>query len=219
MSLAELLQSYGTHYFQALLSTWYMTILAYLAAMLVAILVTVMRICPFRPLRTLGNFYTQIFRNIPGVALLVFIVYALPNLQIIFDYRSCVIVTTILVASSFASENFMSGINTIRVGEIEAARSVGLSFLQVIRHIVIPQALRASVPTMTNLLIGVMLTTALGSQVPLKPEELTGVVSYINTRTPGGIATFLISAVGYAATAFVIGLLGNRLDKRVRILR
>lgn len=87
----------------------------------------------------------------------------------------------------------MSGINTVGVGQVEAARSLGMSFSRILAKIVIPQALRSSVLPMTNLFIAVMLTTALGSQVPLKPQELTGVVSYINTRSLGGVAAFFIS--------------------------
>ena len=49
--------------------------------------------------------------------------------------------------------------------------------------------------------------------------ELTGVVSYVNTRVTGGILAFLISAIGYAGTALVIGAVGNRIDKKVRIYR
>lgn len=113
----------------------------------------------------------------------------------------------------------MSGINTIGVGQIEAARSIGLSFGQIIRKIVIPQALRTTVLPMTNLLIAVMLTTSLGSQVPLDPQELTGVVSYINTRDAGGVLAFAISAAGYALTALAIGFAGNRIDRKVRIER
>ena len=64
-----------------------------------------------------------------------------------------------------------------------------------------------------------LLTTALGSQVPLKPQELTGVVSYINTRSLGGVAAFFISALGYLGTAFVVSHIGNYIDKKVRILR
>jgi glutamate transport system permease protein len=113
----------------------------------------------------------------------------------------------------------MSGINTIGVGQIEAARSLGLTFTQILRKIVIPQALRSAVLPMTNLLIAVMLTTALGSQVPLSPPELTGLVSVINTQVSGGITTFFISALGYALSALAIGYVGNAIDKRVRILR
>ncbi|MDM8301377.1 amino acid ABC transporter permease [Collinsella tanakaei] len=219
MGLTELLSIYGQDYLTALLTTWWMTAVSFAFVMVLSVLVTVMRISPLKPLRIVGDLYVQVFRNIPGVALLVIIVYALPNLRVVLDYTTCVIVTTVLMGSAFGSENFMSGINTIGVGQIEAARSLGLTFRQIITQIVIPQALRSAVLPMTNLLIAVMLTTALGSQVPMSPEELTGVVSYINTRSTGGILAFLIAALGYVGTALAIGFIGNRLDRKVRILR
>lgn len=219
MGISELLSTYGQDYLNGLLVTWGMTAASFAMVMALAVLITVMRVSPFRPLRMVGDLYVQVFRNIPGVALLIIIVYALPNLRVVLDYRTCVVATTVLMGSAFGSENFMSGINTIGVGQIEAARSIGLSFDQILRKIVIPQALRTTVLPMTNLLIAVMLTTALGSQVPLNPRELTGVVSFVNTRATGGILAFLISALAYVGSAFVIGLVGNRIDKKVRILR
>lgn len=219
MGISELLSTYGQDYLNGLLVTWGMTAASFAMVMALAVLITVMRVSPFRPLRMVGDLYVQVFRNIPGVALLIIIVYALPNLRVVLDYRTCVVATTVLMGSAFGSENFMSGINTIGVGQIEAARSIGLSFGQILRKIVIPQALRTTVLPMTNLLIAVMLTTALGSQVPLNPRELTGVVSFVNTRATGGVLAFLISALAYVGSAFVIGLVGNRIDKKVRILR
>lgn len=219
MGISELLSTYGQDYLNGLLVTWGMTAASFAMVMVLAVLITVMRVSPFRPLRMVGDLYVQVFRNIPGVALLIIIVYALPNLRVVLDYRTCVVATTVLMGSAFGSENFMSGINTIGVGQIEAARSIGLSFGQILRKIAIPQALRTTVLPMTNLLIAVMLTTALGSQVPLNPRELTGVVSFVNTRATGGILAFLISALAYVGSAFVIGLVGNRIDKKVRILR
>ncbi len=206
-------------YVQALLGTWWMSLVSFAFAMLLALIITVFRVCPIKPLRVVGDLYVQIFRNIPGVSLLIILVYALPYLKIVMDYRFCVIVTVILVASAFGSENFMSGINTIGVGQIEAARSLGMGFGKMLRLVVIPQALRSAVLPMTNLAVAVLLTTALGSQVPLSPPELTGLVSYINTRTVGGILPFVISALMYAGTAFVIGVIGNAIDKKVRIVR
>ena len=70
------------------------------------------------------------------------------------------------------------------------------------------------------LLIATMLTTALGSQVPLNPQELTGLVSYITTRSTGaGILPFVVSAACYAGTSVLLGLAGNAIDKKVRIVR
>jgi glutamate transport system permease protein len=197
-----------------------MTAICFAIAMVLSIFITVMRVSPIKPLRVVGDLYVQIFRNIPGVSLLIIVAYALPNLQVVLPWKACVEVTVVLLASAFGSENFMTGINAIGVGQIEAARSIGLTFGQTMSKVVIPQALRSAVLPMTNLLIATMLTTALGSQVPLNPQELTGLVSYITTReTAIGILPFVISAAFYAGTSVLLGLLGNRIDKKVRVVR
>ncbi len=219
MGIGELFSTYGENYLQALLQTWSMTAVSFACAMAIALAITVFRVSPIKPLRITGDLYVQIFRNIPGVSLLVIITYALPYLGLTLDYKTCAMVTITMVVAAFASENLMTGINTIGVGQIEAARSIGLSFGQILRHVVIPQAVRSVILPMTNLLIGTLLTTALASQVPLKPPELTGMVSYVNSRSVGGISAFFISAIGYAGTSLAIGYVGNLIDKKVRILR
>ena len=219
MSIQALLTEYGDKYLQALLTTWRLTAVSFAAAFLIGIAVTVLRVCPIKPLRMAGDLYVQIFRNIPGAALLILLVYALPYLQVIFPYDVCVMIATILIPSAFCSEHLMSGMNTIPPGQIEAARALGLSFFQMIRRIIIPQALRSTVLPMTNLLVATMLTTSLASQVPMKPQDLTRIVSYINTRAAGGVTAFIISAALYCATALLIGRAGSLIDRKVRILR
>lgn len=219
MGISDLLGKYGSQYFEALLTTWRLTAVSFAAAFLIGILITVARVSPIRPLRFFGDLYVQIFRNIPGAALLILLVYALPYLQVVLPYDVCVTAATILIPSAFASEHLMSGMNTIAPGQIEAARSLGLTFPQMIRRIIIPQALRSSVLPMTNLLVATMLTTSLASQVPMRPRELTGLVSYINTHDTGGVMAFVISAALYCLTALAIGRIGSLVDRKVRILR
>lgn len=219
MNVSELLTQYGDKYILALLTTWKLTAFAFALAFAIGIAVTIMRICPIKPLRLVGDFYVQIFRNIPGAALLIFLVYALPYLNLVWSYYTCVLIATSLIPSAFCSEYLISGMNTIAVGQIEAARSLGMTFFQITGNVVIPQALRSSVLPMTNLLVATMLTTALASQVPLNPTDLTGIVSYINTRAVGGITAFMISALLYCTTAVIIGQLGSLIDRKVRILR
>ena len=72
---------------------------------------------------------------------------------------------------------------------------------------------------LTNLLVSTMLTTAIASQVPLNPQELTGLVAYINTHAVGGVTAFFISAALYCASAVVIGRIGSLIDRKVRIRR
>ena len=219
MGITDLLGKYGGQYFEALLTTWRLTAVSFAGAFLIGILITVARVSPIRPLRFFGDLYVQIFRNIPGAALLILLVYALPYLQVVLPYDVCVTAATILIPSAFASEHLMSGMNTIAPGQIEAARSLGLTFLQMIRRIIIPQALRSSVLPMTNLLVATMLTTSLASQVPMRPRELTGLVSYINTHDTGGVMAFVISAALYCLTALALGKIGSLVDRKVRILR
>ena len=219
MSINELLNQFGDKYIQALFTTWKLTALAFVLAFIIGVVITVIRICPIKPARVAGDFYVQIFRNIPGAALLIVLVYALPYLNLVWSYYACVLIATSLIPSAFCSEYLMAGMNTIAVGQIEAARALGMTFFQMLRNVIFPQALRASVLPMTNLLVATMLTTALASQVPLNPTDLTGIVSYINTRAVGGVTAFLISAVLYCATAVVFGQLGSLLDRKVRILR
>lgn len=217
--MIELLAEFGDKYILALLTTWKLTVLAFSAAFVIGILITVMRISPVKPLRAAGELYIQIFRNIPGASLLIVLVYALPYLNVVLSYFACVFAATALIPAAFCSEYLMAGINTIDVGQIEAARALGMNFTQMIRRIVIPQALRSSVLQMTNLLVATMLTTSLASQVPMNPTDLTGIVSHINTHAVGGVTAFLISALLYCATAVVIGQIGNLIDRKVRILR
>ncbi|MGN0978542.1 MAG: amino acid ABC transporter permease [Faecousia sp.] len=219
MSISALLSQFGEKYVLALLTTWKLTFLSFALAFIIGIVITVMRICPVKPLRLAGEFYVQIFRNIPGAALLILLVYALPYLDLVWSYYTCVLIATSLLPASFCSEYLMAGMNTIAPGQIEAARSLGMTFFQVIKNVVLPQALRSSVLPLTNLLVATMLTTALASQVPMNPMELTGLVSYINTHAVGGVTAFLISALLYCGTAVVIGQVGNWIDKKVRILR
>ena len=89
----------------------------------------------------------------------------------------------------------------------------------VITAIVLPQALRAVVQPMTSLLIALMLSTSLASQVPLPGRELTALVSKIATDSAAGIPAFMVAAAMYVATGLLIAWAGATVEKKVRILR
>ena len=219
MDISTLLTQFGDKYWLALLTTWQLTVISFAGALVLGVLLTVCRVAPVMPLRWVGDFYVQIFRNIPGAALLILLVYALPYLKVVLPYKTCVLTATTLIPAAFCSEYLMAGMNTVGKGQIEAARSLGMTFPQILKNVVMPQALRSSVLPLTNLLVATMLTTALASQVPLNPADLTGLVSYINTHAVGGVTAFFISAVLYCSTSVVIGQLGSWLDRKVRLQR
>ncbi len=199
--------------------TWKLTALSFVAGFALGMVVAVLRLLPVAPLRWAMTVYVEIFRNIPSVALLIFIVFALPDLNVLIDYEASVVLTLTLVCSAFTADYIRTGINTVAGGQAEAALSLGMRPMRVITAVVLPQALRAVVQPMTSLLIALMLSTSLASQVPLPGRELTALVSKIATDSAAGMAAFAVAAAMYVASGLLIAWAGATLEKKVRILR
>lgn len=217
--VSKLLADYGPAFGQALFLTWKLTLVSFVPGFFLGMVVTVLRLFPLPPLRFVLTVYVEIFRNIPSVALLIFIVFALPDLNVLIDYEPAVILTLTLVCSAFTADYLRSGINTVAGGQIEAALSLGMRPMRVIYSVVLPQALRAVVQPMTSLLIALMLSTSLASQVPSPGRELTALVSKIATDSAAGMAAFAVAAAMYVATGLLMAWAGAALDKKVRMLR
>jgi His/Glu/Gln/Arg/opine family amino acid ABC transporter permease subunit len=218
-SVVRLLADYGPAFGQALLLTWKLTALSFVAGFALGIVVTVALLLPLRPLRFVLTAYVEVFRNIPAVALLIFIVFALPDLHVVIDYEPSVIVTLALVCSAFTADYLRTGINTVGEGQVAAARSLGMRPLRIIASVVMPQALRSVVQPLTSLLIALMLSTSLASQVPLPGRELTALVAKIANDSAAGISAFVLAAAMYLVSGLLIAWAGATLDKKVRILR
>jgi His/Glu/Gln/Arg/opine family amino acid ABC transporter permease subunit len=217
--VSRLLAEWGPAFGQALLLTWKLTGVSFAAAFVLGIAVTVARLLPLRPLRFVLAAYVEVFRNIPSVALLIFIVFALPDLNVVIDYEPSVVLALSLVGSAFTADYLRTGINTVASGQVEAARSLGMRPPAIVASIVLPQALRSVVQPMTSLLIALMLSTSLASQVPVPGRELTGLVAKIANDSAAGISAFAVAAVLYLASALLIARAGAILEKKVRILR
>lgn len=218
-SVTRLLADYGPAFGQALLITWRLTAIAFVAGFLLGTVVTVLRLLPLRPLRFFLTGYVEIFRNIPSAVLLIFIVFALPDLNVLIDYEPSVILTLTLVCSAFTADYLRAGINTVSVGQVEAALSLGMRPMSIVSAVVLPQALRAVVQPMTSLLIALMLSTSLASQVPFPGRELTALVAKIANDSAAGMPAFAVAAVLYVASGLLIAWAGATLEKKVRILR
>lgn len=218
-SVFRLLADYGPAFGQALLLTWKFTAIAFVAGFLVGIVVTVARLLPLRPLRFVLTAYVEVFRNIPSVVLLTFIVFALPDLQVVIDYEPSVVLTLTLMCSAFTADYLRTGINTVARGQVEAARSLGMRPVVIVASVVLPQALRSVVQPMTSLLIALMLSTSLASQVPVPSRELTALVAKVANDSAAGISAFAVAAAMYLVSGLLIAWVGSIVEKKVRILR
>lgn len=218
-SVVQLLADHGPAFGEALLLTWKLTVISFVAGFALGMVITVAQLLPLRPLRFVLTGYVEVFRNIPSVALLIFIVFALPDLNVLIDFEPSVILTLTLVCSAFTADYLRTGINTVDGGQVEAARSLGMRPMVVISSVVLPQALRSVVQPMTSLLIALMLSTSLASQVPLPGRELTALVAKIANDSAAGISAFAVAAAMYLISGLLIAWAGAALEKKVRILR
>jgi polar amino acid transport system permease protein len=127
------------------------------AGIVSGLLMALLRLYGWMPLRVLARVYIDVFRSIPLLVLLVLVYYALPFVGIRLSMVSC----------AYTAEIFRAGIEAIPKGQFEAADAIGLHFFDTMRDVVLPQALRIVTPPLTSNCINVLKDTALASVVAM----------------------------------------------------
>jgi polar amino acid transport system permease protein len=165
-----------------------------------ALLVASVRLLPGKacaPIRFVSAAYTDIFRALPSILVLYLIVYGLQRAALpLFDELSVVqlcILSLSLVYGAYVAEVYRAGIESIHWSQVAASRSLGLSYAQTMRHVVVPQAVRRVFPPLLNDFIGLQKDTALISVVGLL--DMLARARFLNNSR----ATF----TGYTMAAFV----------------
>lgn len=141
----------------------------------------VLRLLGIRPLNVLIVLHVDVFRAVPQLVLIVLFYFALPYGGLTLSPAVATVAALALVLSALAEEIFWASIRAVPKGQWEAGRSTGLGFLATLGHIVLPQAIRMSVPPLTNRAIGISKGTTLGSVVAV--PEILSVTSSIEANT------------------------------------
>ena len=211
---------FGQHGGELLAAVWltvWLTVVGFSGAVVLGGILATFRVGPIPPLRWASTGFVEIFRNVPLFSLLILVVYGLPQAGVNLGRMGSVITCMIFVGAAFACETIRTGINAVGVGQVEAARAIGLPFSGIVTQVVLPQALRTVIGPMVTLFIGILLSSALAGVVGV--PELTMTASAINNQHALGLLTFAVAATIYAAISLGAGGLGARLEKRWRIIR
>jgi glutamate transport system permease protein len=194
-----------------------LTLLSYALAFLIGLVVAGFRVSPLGPLRTAGTAYVETVRNVPLAVHFVLFFFALPKIGIIFSpFRSAVIVLA-YYHGSFATETIRAGINTVPVGQAEAARSLGFTFPGTLMRVVLPQAVRSVVAPLGSLFIALTKNTSVAFLISV--TELTGTADKLATDTARPIPAFLGAAAGYLLLTLFASLVLGALERRVAVKR
>jgi glutamate transport system permease protein len=205
-------------YRQGFLTTLTLTVLASVLALALGTLLAAMRVSPVPTLRGAGTAYVEIVRNTPLTVVFFFAVFVLPQLDIGLSFFAFAVIAVTVYHAAFFCEAVRSGINAVGVGQTEAARSIGLTFTQSLRLVILPQALRTVVPPLINVVIALTKNTSIAAAFGV--VELTAVGTRLaNANADAVLAVLAGVAACYLVLTLPSGWLAGRLERRVAVTR
>jgi putative glutamine transport system permease protein len=143
-------------YMQGFANTLKASVLALIGSLAIGIIIAIFRIAPIRPLNWLGASYVEFIRNIPLVLIVFVFFVGLPAVGIRFDPFTAGMLGLMVYTAAFIAEVIRSGILAVPKGQMEAARSSGLTYLQTMRYIILPQAIKIVIPPLGNQFINLV---------------------------------------------------------------
>jgi len=204
-------------YWAGLRTTVALTVLSFAAAFVIGVVMAACRVGPVAPLRWVSATYVEVVRNTPLTASIVLFFFGFTKVGIKYSaFRSAVIVLAVYT-SAFVAETVRAGFNTVPTGQAEAARALGLTFPQVLWHIVLPQALRNVVSPLGSVFIALEKNSAIASVISVK--EVLEQADRLNTATARSIPVFLGAAIAFLLLTIPSGLLVGVLERKVAIKR
>lgn len=202
----------------AFLTTLSLSLLAGLLALVLGTLLAAVRVSPVLPLRALSSGYVETLRNTPLTVVLFFVVFGLPQVDLIVGFFPGSVLAVGLYTAAFVCEALRSGINTVAAGQAEAARALGLTFGQGLREVVLPQAFRTAVPPLGNVFIAMVKNTSIAAGFAV--TELTASMQRLSNAHADQLLLVLLSVVvGYMIITVPSAWAVNRLERKVAILR
>lgn len=164
-----------------------------------------------RPINAPLVVFVDIMRALPPLVLVLIVYFGLPNVGISLSSFAVLWLVLSLVLAGFAEEIFWAGILSVRQGQWEAARSTGLTYAQTLLYVILPQAVRLTVPPLTNRTIAITKNTALGMVigVPEILNQATTAQSFSGSATP-----LMMGALAYLALFVPVVIVGRWIETR-----
>jgi glutamate transport system permease protein len=188
-------------------------------ALAVGLVLAGMRVSPLTPLRALAILYVEVLRNTPLTLVFFFMAFVAPQFGILapLGYWTAVVCLSAYTAA-FVSEAVRSGINSVGMGQSEAARAIGLTFGQSLGLVILPQAVRSVIPPLINVFIALAKNTSVAAGFAV--VELTASGRRLALSNPADTVWALAGvAVFYLLITIPAGLLAGAVERKVAFAR
>lgn len=224
----DLISRYDDKILDAFWVTIKLTAFSAVGALILGTIVAALRVSPVPIARAVGTTYVTIFRNTPLTLIILFMSLGLyttmgwhlagdgPDSVANNNFRYAILGFSIYTGA-FVCESLRSGINTVAMGQSEAGRSLGLTFTQNLRLIVLPQAFRTVIAPLGSVLIALTKNTTIASAIGV--IEAASLMSEVNENEAAVIAVGAIFALGFVILTLPTGLLFGWLAKRFEVAR
>ncbi|WP_020657777.1 amino acid ABC transporter permease [Amycolatopsis benzoatilytica] len=211
-------------------TTIQLTFWAAIGSLIWGTLLVAMRVSPVPLMRAFGTAYVNVFRNTPLTVIIVFTSLGLSSTlglklaaansatSLADNSFRLAVIGFIAYTATFVCESLRSGINTVPVGQAEAARALGLGFGQVLRLIVLPQAFRAVIAPLANVLIALLKNTTVAAVIGVAEAALL-MSSMIENESDSLFLVFLIFALGFVILVLPLGLFLGWVAKKAEVKR
>ena len=203
-----------------------LTLWSTLFSTILGVILVMMRISPIPSLRTVAGIYVELFKNLPLTIIMVFMVLgAYAQLKLTFsdtfvtNFFWLAVTGLSLYTAAFVCESLRSGINTVPLGQAEAARALGLNFTQAAVQIILPQTFRGSVAPLGNTFIALLKNSTVAAAASVATETSTMMSEMIEYHADQIVPIFLIFAFGYVILIIPIGMLTTYLSNKLAVRR
>lgn len=218
MSWSEFWDKYQDPLLDATWVTVRLALISFAIALIVGIIVVSFRVSPIPPLVKVATWFVAAFRNTPLLVVFFLALFGLGDLGLVWDFFPTAAGALGLYTGAYMAEVLRSGINAVPQGQAEAGRSIGLGFVQLMRLIVIPQAVRTVIGPIGSLFIANFKNTSVASTISV--FELTGQSQRMFNDAAAGVwrVLFIIATI-YLIFLFPAGFIFRRLEARYAIKR
>lgn len=207
------ISSFWPMLYAGLVFTIPITLISFSLGLLLGFIVALIRLYGPAPLKSLVRFYVWIIRGTPLLVQLFLIFYALPSVGITLDAFPAAVIGFTLNVGAFTSEVIRATLLSVAKGQWEAAHSIGMSWAQSLRYIILPQAARVAVPPLSNTFISLVKDTSLASVITV--PELFLAAQRIAAVTYQPLVLYTEAAILYLLISSVLSYLQSRLEIRL----
>ena len=208
-----LLDSFSKILIPGLTVTIPLTVIAFSCALVIAVFTAMVQVANVRGLKQLARIYIWVVRGTPVLVQLFVVFFGLPKLGVLIDPFPCAVLVFSINEGAYCAETMRAALESVPRGQMEAGYCVGMSYFQIMRRIVLPQAFRTAFPPLSNSLIALVKDTSLAATITV--SEMFMATQRIVARTYEPLALYIELALIYLLFCTVLTRLQAVVEKKL----